>query len=267
MSQDSIRELINNSAINAVKLLTSNQSMKQINFFKVSDVPNRLKLYDIMIKLQKDCKLNFITCIYKCQSQSNIRSFIVACRNAAEFNAFIARGDMMVIKGYHLKIEASRRPLGINLVKIPEEMKKHVDELSRVISYDAATSYSKVFPTERILEILIEMQHDEWIVNGMDGISIKYNHHERKLGDKVIILVDKTVDYNAVSRFLMEYGNKNIKNWSTKMIITFKFMWQRENVYEINELEEAIYVLTKELLERDMLSNDRNFNDIRSALE
>ena len=266
-SQNSVRELMNNSAINAVKLLTSNQAMKETNFIKISDVPNRLKLYDIVIKLQKDFKLNFITNVHRCNSTNNIRYLVIGCRNNAEVRAFMSRGDSIMIKGYRLKIEESRRPVGVNLVKVPEEMKKDVKHLARVMSFKAAYSYSKVFPTERIIEILLEMEADEWLLSGLNGIWLKYIHHERKLDDKVIISVDEIVSFNTISRFLIEYGNSETKNRSSRIIMTYKCMWQRESVYEINEDEDAIYSLTRDLLQKDMLSIENNFNNIRGVME
>ncbi|KAL7033757.1 hypothetical protein ACKWTF_007713 [Chironomus riparius] len=267
LSQNSVRELMNSSAINAVKLLTSNQAMKETYFIKISDVPNRLKLYDIVMNLQKTFKLNFITNIHRCNSTNNIHSVLIGCRNAAEVRAFISHGDAIMIKGYRLKIEESKRPVGVNLVKVPEELKKEVKHLSRVMSFKAAYSYSKVFPSERIIEILLEMEADAWILSGLKGIWLKYIHHERKLDDKVIISVDEIVGFNAISRFLVEYGNSETKNRSSRIIMTYKCLWQRENIYEINEEEDAIYSLTPDLLQKDMLTKGNNFNNIRGVME
>lgn len=123
LDQKSVRELIDSSAINAVKLISSNQSKKETFFFKVVEVPKRLKLYDVMVTLHKQYKLNFITSINKCSTNNNIRNLIVACRNSVEFNNFIRRFDAILVKGYHLKIAESNRPLAINLVKVPEELR------------------------------------------------------------------------------------------------------------------------------------------------
>ncbi|KAL7032683.1 hypothetical protein ACKWTF_007382 [Chironomus riparius] len=267
LDQNSVRELMTVSAINVAKLLTTNQSMKETYFIRISDIPKRLKLYDIIIKLQKEYKLNFITNVHRSRSSRNIGNLVIGCRNTGEYKAFMARGDAIMVRGYWLTIEESRRPIGVNLVKVPEELKSDVKELSRVISFEAANSYSKVFPTERILEILLEMEADEWITNGIDGIWLKYIHHDRKLHDKVILSLDETISYNAISRFLMEYGNRDLKKRALRIIMSYKSIWKRENVYEVHENDEAIYILTKDLLDKDMLSNLNNFNSIRVIIE
>jgi hypothetical protein len=158
LDQNSVRELMTNSAINAVKLLTSNQSMKETFYFQILDVPNRLKFYDIMVNLQKEQKLNFITNVFRCMQNNNIQNLIVACRNSSEFNNFVRRCDRIIVKGYHLKVVESSRPIVANLVKVPVDLRHAVRDLSRILSFNASTSYSKVFPTERILEILLEME-------------------------------------------------------------------------------------------------------------
>ncbi|CAG9799147.1 unnamed protein product [Chironomus riparius] len=267
LDQDSVRELMNKSAINAVKLLTSNQSMKQTYYIKISDVPRRLKWYDIMIKLQKEYKLNFITSVHNCQSSNNIRSMVIGIKNDIEFRTFMSRGEVVIVKGYRLIVEETRRPLGMNFVRVPEELKGDVKKLPRVISFDAGSSYSKVFPEEMIIEILIEMEADGWILNGLEGIWLKYIHHERRLDDKVIMSVDETISFNVISRFLVEYGSTEVKKRSLRIIMTYKSVWQNESVYEINDEEEAVYSLTKGILERDMLLNEENFNNIRGVLE
>lgn len=266
MDQKDIRELINNSAISAVKMMTTNSSMKETFFFRISDIPSSLKIYDVMIILQKEYKLNFITNFHKCQSNNNMRNMIIACRNSVEYKSFI-KHEAIKVKGYRMKVEESKRPININLVKIPEELQDDVKDLSRILSCDSADSYSKAFPTERILELLLEMEGDSWLLNGLEGVWLKYNHHQRKLEDKIVMMVNKTISFIAMSRFLKEYGNKNVTKRTSRIIMTYKIMWQRENVYEINDHEEAIYVLSKQLLEKDMISKELNFNNIRGILE
>jgi hypothetical protein len=111
------------------------------------------------------------------------------------------------------------------------------------------------------------MEADNSLLSHLNGIALKYNHHQRKIEDKVILMVNKAVSVNALSRYLIEYGNNNIERRSLRMILTYKNIWQRENIYEINEHEEAVYNLNISLLNKDMISKDYNFNSIRVMLD
>jgi len=111
------------------------------------------------------------------------------------------------------------------------------------------------------------MEADGWLLIGLDGISLKYNHHERKIKDKVILMVDRTISFDELSRYLIEYGNNDVEKRSLRIIMTYRNIWQRENVYETNEHEEAVYTLTRNLLNKDMISNETNFNNIRVMLD
>ena len=256
MDQSSARELWHKSAINSVKMMTSNIQMKDTFYFRILDIPNKIKIYDVMVSLHRDFKLNFITLIQRCAVNNGMRSVILACRNDREFYAFINKNERITIKGFNMKIEHSNRPLAINLVKVNKELEQDVIDLSRVLSFKAANSYSKAFPSERMLEILLEMKEDDWLYNGIEGIWLKYNHHARELTDKVILMVDSTVSFRQLSLFLGKYGNSMVEKRRCRTLVTHKILWQREEIMEINEHDEAIYLLTRELLSKDMISRE-----------
>ena len=266
MDQASIRKLMNQAAIDAVKMMTSNQVMKETHFFMIEDIPKCIKLSDVMTHLQKTCKLNFVTYIQNSLESHNMRSILIACRNTTEFESFKRNHGRLNIKGFILKIEESTRPLSINHVKFSEEMDQDVKELSRVISFKASHGYSKVFPSERMLEILLEMRAEEWMMHGIEGIWLKYSHHKRELEDSMSLFMSNIVSFRQASSVLKEYGNRNIEKRSTRTVVTFRNLWKREEIIEMSEMEEPVYKLTRELLSKDMITRNYNFNNIRSML-
>lgn len=267
LDRDSVRELMNKSAIGAVKALTSNQQMKEIHFLRIPSVHNKISLYDVMIHLQKFCKLNFITFIANCQEIRGTRNIIIACRNSQEFYSLMRNDRKINIKGYCLEMEESTRSLELNHVIVPERLSEEVKDLSRVLSFKACKDYSTVFPSERIIEFLIELREDSWFFNGLAGILLKYNHHERVLDDKITLLVSNTVGSDQSSSFLRSYGNTDVDMRKTRMLLIYKSVWRREDLIEINEHGEPTYMLTRELLSRDIISRIFNFNNIRSIMD
>lgn len=202
IDQASIRKLMSQAAIDAVKTMTSNQLMKETHFFRIEDVPKCIKVSDVMAHLPKNCKLNFVTYIQNSVENHNMRNVLIGCRNTTEFETFKRNHRRMTIKGYSLKVDDSTRPLSINHVKFSKEMESDVKKLSRIISFKASEGYSKVFPTERMMEILLEMKAEEWMMNGIDGILLKYNHHKRELDDNMSLLVSNIVSFRQASSFL-----------------------------------------------------------------
>lgn len=266
MDQASVRKLMNQAAIDAVKTITSNKLMKETHFFRVEDVPKCIKMSEILTHLQKNCKLNFMTFIQNSLETHNMRSILIACRNTTEFENFKRNHGIINIKGFILRINESSRHLSINHVKFSKELEHDVKELSRVISFKASEGYSKVFPSERMLEILLELSAEEWMIQGIEGIWLKYNHHSRELEDNMSLLVSNIISFSRASSILREYRNQDIEKRSTRTVLTFRNLWKREEIIEMNESEEPVYILTRELLSKDMITRSYNFNNIRSML-
>ena len=137
-----MHEIWNSAAIQTVKLLTSNKSLRETFFMKFLDVPDRIEFYDLVAALHKGCKLNFITLIHEGPVNNRIRNIYIACRNSNEAWSFKKKQSALKIKGYFIQIEKSNKPLELNMVRIGSNLQDDVSELPRLMSFNASSSYS-----------------------------------------------------------------------------------------------------------------------------
>ena len=66
-------------------------------------------------------------------------------------------------------------------------------------------------PSERVLEILFELNANKKLQSGVKRICLKYNHHKRELEKKVLMMTSSSIKFNEMSTFSREYGNAEVE--------------------------------------------------------
>ena len=204
--------------------------------------------------------LNYIFFFQKrwTQIRNDTCSWIVGCRNSAEYNQFIWKFNEFTIDGCTLFVNVARRDLEARYTIFNSSIIPAI----KLLKLKASKAYNKFFPSERLMEIIIECDAIN-ILNLVDGIVLDFKHSTRMLNDEMFISIFKQQELPKLQRILTDMGNTDVSFMEGTLFLMDKSIWCRQRSLESNEW---INVVDQNLMQKNIITNGLDINNIRNSL-
>lgn len=259
MNRQEILELVDSATLYAIKTLTTKKSLRKSKFFEIEDVPVNFSIHKIISFLRSQGNLNFIFFIHKRILKNNDRcNWIIGCRNSTEFDSFFGQFKEFSIEGCTFSIKPARKDMDVRFANLSTPPFK-------LIKLNSSKEYNKFFPTERMMEILVECDTSS-ITNSVEGIFLIYKHAVKMLNDEVYISTRDSTDSSNLIQSLRNMGNTEVSLKDFGMFLVDKSIWARNMVTSNSNSDEFIYSVNTRVLDKNILTNNLDINNIRNSL-
>ncbi|KAL7039541.1 hypothetical protein ACKWTF_000018 [Chironomus riparius] len=183
---------MDSATLQAIKSLTTKKSLVKVKYFEIEKVPVEFSIQKIVSFLRNQGNLNFIFFLQKRWDQNSTDdcSWIIGCRNSSEFNQFLWQFKDFSIEECTFSINPVKKDLEVRFAKSNVQLSSPINILKL-----KSLSYNHFFPSERMMEIIIECDTNE-VLNKVDGIILNYKHATRMLSENIYI---STFQQNGVS--------------------------------------------------------------------
>ena len=134
-------------------------------------------------------------------------SWIIGCNNSNEFSQFLWNFKEFSIDGVILGINPAKKELEVRHAVLEDSL---FDLPSSLFKMKSSPQYNKFFPSERMMEILIECDTNG-VLNLVNGILLNYKQATKMLDDDIFISTYNQNGINTLQSTLKSTGNMNIK--------------------------------------------------------
>lgn len=263
MNREEVLNLIDSATLQAIKTLTTNGTLKRTKFIEIQNVPVNFSILKIISFIRLSGNLNFLFFIHKKMINGNNNcNWILGCKNSLEFNQFLWQYKELNIEGCVFAVVPARKELELRHAKLNG---LSTNNAYKVLSMIASSSYSKFFPTERIMELLTECE----AANGLryiDGIYVNYRHATRMISDEITVSTSDVQQIQVLKDILTEMGNINVSEIDAKPFLMDKKIWARQLTFNISENNVPVFSISLELADNNIITNSLSINSIRNSI-
>lgn len=262
-------EVSQDEMLRTLRLLIPTGSLNQVQYAEISEIGRSVDLLDVMVELRRQ-GLFFVTGIYKrldIKDQRELQSIIVSIQNNFQVNRFFRYNNTrrLRIKDSLATCTLLSENLRLRLTVPPAERRIQQEELIPLtISFVKKDDYSKLLPTENIVEILQELK-----VKGdlpcINGVTLKFLTTTRRIADTVFIRIESEEEEEHVSTVLQELGNTEVSTLVEKQFLCLLSIWAQAFSH-VDERNREIHILDNDIIARDILTNGRSTNHITNRM-
>jgi hypothetical protein len=261
MNRSEVLELVDSATMQAIKTLTSKRALMKTKYFEIGNVPRRLSIQKILSYVRLNGNLNFIFFIQKrlMEEESESCSWIFGCRNSVEFNNFLWQFKEFTIDGIKLFVKAAKKELEVRYGLL---MNPNVQTKLKLVKLNSSPAYNKHFPSERMMEILIEADTNN-VLDLLDGILLNYKHSTRSLNDEIFISTYNRNEVPLLQSSLASMGNSDVSIMQGTLFLLEKSIWARQLSWGRDDMIQRIDPC---LLDKNIITNLLDINSIRNSL-
>jgi hypothetical protein len=115
------------------------------------------------------------------------------------------------------------------------------------------------------MEILIECDAND-IVNQVDGIFLNYKHATKMLNEDILVSTFSRNNLPNLQRTLINMGNRDVSIKEGTVVLLDKSIWCRQLTVQRNGDDEWINVVSQNLIQKNIITNELDINSIRNSL-
>ncbi|KAL7020659.1 hypothetical protein ACKWTF_011598 [Chironomus riparius] len=263
MDRSEILDLMDSATLQAIKTLTTKRAMMKTKFFVIENVPHVLSIQKIVSYLRSHGNLNFIFFIHKrlVEDVNNCSNWIIGCRNSNEFSQFLWNFKEISIDGNILSINPAKKDLEVRHAVLNDSL---IDLPSSLFKMKSSLQYNKFFPSERMMEILIECDTNG-LLNLVDGILLNYKHAIKMLDDEIFVSTYNQNGISTLQSMLKSTGNRNINLKDGGFFLMEKSIWCRQTAIARAD-DNYLFQISPDVIQNNIITNGLDFNSIRNSL-
>jgi hypothetical protein len=263
MEREEVLDLVDSATLQAIKTLTTKRSLMKLMFFEIENVPKGFSILKILSFIRNHGNLNFITFLQKrlLENRNDSCSWIIGCRNSCEYNQFLYQFKEFSIDGCSFIIKAARRELDARYALISNP--SLINTKLKAIRMSASPAYNKFFPSERMMEMLIESETNS-ILNLVDGILLHYKHTTRMVNHVIYVSTFNQRELSKLQRMFTKMGNKDVSFLEGSIFLLDKTIWCRQMTR--TEEEDIICIINENMIQKNIITNGSDLNSIRNSL-
>lgn len=264
MNRSEVLDIIDSATLQAIKTLTTKRALMKAKYFVLENVPTQMSIQKILSFIRLQGNLNFIFFIQKrlLDRQSDSCSWIFGCRNSLEFNNFLWQYKELSIDGCTLLVKSARKDLEARRALLTDTTKI---PFLKLIKMKASSAYNKFFPSERMMEIIIEGETNN-VLKLIDGIFLNYKHSTKILNDEIYISSFKQHEVSLLQNSLIAMGNSDVMIKSGSLFLFEKSVWARQMSLGRDDDDVVIHTIDSRLIDKDIITNSLDINNIRNSL-
>lgn len=262
MERSEILELMDSATLQAIKTLTTRKSLMKSTFFEIENVPLGFSILKILSFLRSHGNLNFIFFIQKrwFENSKDSCSWLVGCKNSCEFQQFLYQFKEFSIDGCLFLIKVARRELSARYSQIDNLT---INTKMKLLKLKASTAYNKFFPSERMMEILIECETNS-VLNSVHGILLNYKHATKMLNEDIFVSTFYHQELSKLQRTFTNMGNNDVSFIEGSLFVLDKSIWARQMTR--TEDDDIINIVDQNLIHKNIIINGLDINNIKNSL-